>query len=274
MEQTHKCSKCGKEKRTEDYPHAKGKRHSWCRDCHKLAKAEYRRKYRETNPRKKRIAEDYLTEDGRAICAKCNKPHPLDHYQGGNGGGWCRACRTSLEISRRRENGVSAREMSVIENDRKLCMHCKEMKTLCEFYPLERGLGGVTTYCKPCLKVRYYNRESARIQTAKYRKANRERHLAAHRVRMFEYRTRKKVLSDGTATDEFLRVLYAQETCHYCGKYTEREDRTADHKTPLVFGGPHSADNLVMACWTCNSSKRDLPYEDFLNKAKELQNGL
>lgn len=268
-EQTHKCTKCGEVKVENDFPHAKGKRHSWCRACHKIAKAEYRKKYREENPRKVRIAEDYLVENGtKSVCVKCSVAYPLCHYQGGRGGGWCRACRAELERERRRKQGIKPKSFSVIEGGEKLCMSCKTMKPLVEFSPSERGLGGLAAYCKPCQNSRYNDREKGRKATARYREKHRERHLARHRVRMYEYRTRKLVSSDGTVTDEFLKELYGTKICHYCKKETPRKLRTADHMTPLNLDGTHSASNLVMACWTCNSSKRDIPYDEFVAKLK------
>lgn len=267
MEARYCCSKCGTEKGEGEFPHAKGKRHSWCRDCHKAANKEWRKKYREANPRKTRIAEDYLTGDGRMICSHCHVAKDLDQYRNGKPG-WCRECRAELERKRRLEKGIQPKAYSRIEGDKKLCMHCKEMKPLSDFNPAKRGLGGVAAYCKPCAKDRYYDKEVARETTAKYREVNRERHLALHRVRMHERRTKKKVTSDGTVTDAFLKTLYAQSKCHYCGNETEKDQRTADHRIPLGKGGPHSASNLVMACWTCNSSKRDLSEEEFLERMK------
>ncbi len=56
--------------------------------------------------------------------------------------------------------------------------------------------------------------------------------------------------------DEGLKVALA-EFCCYCGR---RDDLSLDHMIPRMKGGPHSADNLVVACRSCNSSKhaRDL----------------
>jgi len=167
---------------------------------------------------------------------------------------------------KREKNGICVRPMSRIEDGKKLCMCCNEMKELSEFSPSTRGLGGIATYCKPCIASKYKDKEKAKAATSLYRKRNRERHLANHRVRMFEYRTKKKVTSDGTVTDELLKSLYAEPACYYCGEDTPSNLRTIDHKIPLSKGGGHVADNLVMACWSCNCSKRDLNEIEFLRK--------
>lgn len=51
--------------------------------------------------------------------------------------------------------------------------------------------------------------------------------------------------------------------CCYCGRHAEAADAhavlTLDHVTPRELGGGHEAGNLVTACLTCNSARRDLP---------------
>ena len=42
-------------------------------------------------------------------------------------------------------------------------------------------------------------------------------------------------------------------------------NRTLDHKIPLIRGGTHSKDNCVMACVSCNCSKKDKTDKEFLN---------
>ena len=53
------------------------------------------------------------------------------------------------------------------------------------------------------------------------------------------------------------RKIILSEFCSYCGS---QDHLTLDHMIPRMKGGPHSADNLVVACRSCNSSKqgRDL----------------
>lgn len=48
----------------------------------------------------------------------------------------------------------------------------------------------------------------------------------------------------------FIRDNY---TCQYCGVHTR--DLTLDHVIPRSKGGPHTWDNLVSACRTCNHRK-------------------
>lgn len=169
--------------------------------------------------------------------------------------------------SKRQADGVPVRKSSKVDGDEKLCLLCGEMKPLFSFSPTSRGLGGVAAYCKPCFSSHYgQSDEVAKKATAEYRERHRERWRANHRIHMFERRTKMTASKDGTVTDKFLRDLYSEKYCHYCLQYTEPGQRTADHVVALNNGGAHSASNLVMACFTCNSSKRDLTEDEFMNR--------
>lgn len=51
-------------------------------------------------------------------------------------------------------------------------------------------------------------------------------------------------------------------TCTYCGGVAE----IADHKIPTSKGGKGDPDNLVAACWSCNSRKKNMGYDEFIKK--------
>lgn len=74
----------------------------------------------------------------------------------------------------------------------------------------------------------------------------------------------------GTVTKQVVIGLYAQSLCAYCGRFVEESMRTIDHKMPLSRGGLHSASNLAMACFSCNSSKAARADTEFM----EARNGL
>jgi 5-methylcytosine-specific restriction endonuclease McrA len=202
-------------------------------------------------------------------CPHCSVMKTFVNFQIGEIGkpvGWCRKCRAEKEAERRRSNGITKKEFSQIVDGEKLCMNCKLFKAFSRFSPAERGIGGLAAYCKPCTADKYRNKEKARLATARYRAKNRAKHLANHRVQMFERNHFKKVGTDGTVTTEFINSLYATTHCHYCFLFTPPEKRTADHLTALAKGGLHSTSNLVMACHSCNSSKRDLSEHEFRSR--------
>jgi hypothetical protein len=80
------------------------------------------------------------------------------------------------------------------------------------------------------------------------------------KYRTFNYIIRAKLfkgLKDGTMNirslfdDEKIKIQTGQ-ICNYCGS---PEKLALDHIFPLKYNGKDNADNLILACKTCNSSK-------------------
>lgn len=202
------------------------------------------------------------------VCPKCGIEQEAIFFQKykGNPGGWCRSCRTEKERERRRTKGMKERQRSNIENGRKLCMECLEMKDIDNFYRSERGLGGRSAYCHQCSKNKFYNKDKAREATQRYRKRHMERWRSIHRLHQYNRRALIKASDDGTVSDEFLKLIYSTKECYYCKNEILPDDRTIEHLIPLSRGGLHTATNIVMSCFTCNSSKRDLLEHEFLEQ--------
>jgi hypothetical protein len=57
------------------------------------------------------------------------------------------------------------------------------------------------------------------------------------------------------------------DVCCYCDG---ESDLTLDHLIPQYKGGKHSADNLVVACRFCNSSKKALDLLEWMDKRDEF----
>jgi len=55
--------------------------------------------------------------------------------------------------------------------------------------------------------------------------------------------------------------------CCYCGR---QSDLTLDHMIPQFSSGKHSADNLVVACRSCNSSKNKTDFLEWMAKRGEF----
>jgi 5-methylcytosine-specific restriction endonuclease McrA len=72
-----------------------------------------------------------------------------------------------------------------------------------------------------------------------------------------------KYNAEGTFTMvEFeAKCLLYGNTCVYCGNV---EPLTADHVIPLSKGGSNNIDNILPVCKSCNSSKKDKTFEEFL----------
>lgn len=163
---------------------------------------------------------------------------------------WCHSCRT--EYNRNKYFGGRKAKKAIKTETHKECMHCHVMT-------LREDMSG--SYCKPCYKARYYDKEKGRKYTAEYRKRNPERWRSIHRIHQFNRKSLIKATDDGTVTDEFLKELLSTKDCYWCKEEILEDQRTVEHLIELSSGGLHSASNLVMACFSCNSSR--------LNKGKK-----
>jgi hypothetical protein len=58
----------------------------------------------------------------------------------------------------------------------------------------------------------------------------------------------------------------SDDHCHYCNvelSTLEARHQTLDHVHALNAGGPHTVENIVPACASCNNSKKDKPLNVF-----------
>src|SRR5437867_7000327 len=95
------------------------------------------------------------------------------------------------------------------------------------------------------------NLDHLRSTQSQYKKNNRDKYNIYEQKR---YTT--KLNADRGFTPEqweLLKQIYGHR-CAYCGK---KRKLTMDHVIPLSKGGLHHASNIVPACKTCNSVKRD-----------------
>jgi hypothetical protein len=67
---------------------------------------------------------------------------------------------------------------------------------------------------------------------------------------------RTQALSSGTIGTIVVRD---RSTCAYCARVLTRSEIQLDHVLPRVEGGRDRADNLVVACASCNQSRGDGP---------------
>lgn len=199
-------------------------------------------------------------------CLGCRKPRPQQDFAAMKGGrlglnSKCRTCTVEIQRQAARARGIKQKVFSRVEGDLKLCVRCHEMKALDGFAVSPRGLCGRSAYCRSCASARYHddikNREARRINTARWRKENRPRALALHRLHQWKRRNQIDAATDGTVTDAVLEQVYETEACAYCRHSIPQILRTLDHIIALAKGGLHSASNVTMACLSCNSSKAD-----------------
>lgn len=196
-------------------------------------------------------------------CSKCNADKPLTNFHATkrNPDGsiktfssWCSQCK----IEKYRETSKSPKRFIAficLNTQIKECSGCNVKLPFSDFTKSTKGSGGISAYCRPCFKDRYYNKDKSRKQSSKYRSENKESWNAYHRVSQFNRVSKIKAVSDGTVTKEFAKSVYDTEVCYWCKSFIDRPNRTMEHLIELSAGGPHSASNIVMACRSCNSSR-------------------
>ena len=140
---------------------------------------------------------------------------------------------------------------------------------------------------------RLRNREYSRLKAKAWRdadperarastKANyikyREKHIAKAlawqrnnpdkvRIRAHNYRARKKK-SSGKLSIDLRSVLHSEQggRCVYCFQELTGKRASLDHFVPLALGGKNVDENMVLACHSCNCSKRHTHPMEFLRR--------
>lgn len=79
---------------------------------------------------------------------------------------------------------------------------------------------------------------------------NRTHHII--RTKLFNGLLSGKLSMRSLYDDERIK-LRSEAACAYCGS---RRHLSVDHLIPRIKGGPDDADNLILACRSCNSSKQ------------------
>jgi 5-methylcytosine-specific restriction endonuclease McrA len=82
---------------------------------------------------------------------------------------------------------------------------------------------------------------------------------AAKKHRDYARRKRAIVPTRPVTAEDWLEILQQHKhRCHYCREpFTEESPATIDHVIPLSKSGLHVKENLVPACRSCNSTKKD-----------------
>lgn len=110
------------------------------------------------------------------------------------------------------------------------------------------------------------NREERRVRQAAYRAANPEawrewskRNPEKIRLAQLTRRTRMHEGSTAEVTPKDIQKLINRHDgcCVYCGIKPTNEPMQIDHVVPISKGGSNTIGNLLPACRSCNSSKRD-----------------
>jgi len=157
----------------------------------------------------------------------------------------------------------------------KRCNTCGEICTIGDFSKARNKKCGVRGSCKTCeakKRLEYFyknhkkqlhiaaiwkekNREHIKVYDRERRKNNPEKRREYKEARV----AREKGAPIATLTVKewyFIKQSY-NFRCVYCGKKVKK--LTKDHIIPLSRGGNHTMDNVVPACFSCNSRKKAGP---------------
>jgi len=111
------------------------------------------------------------------------------------------------------------------------------------------------------LKYAKKNREENKEHFKKYLKSylKTENGKAAAQRGRTKRQARERTIINTLTSQEWLDILKQYDyKCAYCGcKFDENNPPTRDHVIPISKGGDNTKENVVPACQSCNSKKRD-----------------
>lgn len=242
------CCTCKKEKPVECFSknkNAKDGLKEYCKECAAVKSAEYREKCRQKiNAKKRRAYEDSKLEAdqrtdaelklGSKVCTICKEEKPIaEFYKRGNGGfyNYCKKCANKDARKYYRINKLKIHGRKVEYNR----LHKEEIRRYNGRYYLNHSL-------------------SAKIRAKKWAEDNYDRNIDHKTMSFQRVRSKKAGLKSSFTRDEwiFCKTVFGNK-CAYCGKKLKRA--TQDHVLSIQDGGTYTADNIVPACVSCNSSK-------------------
>lgn len=210
------------------------------------------------------------------------------------GRGWCSAHwnRWSVHGDPLADKRVELYRAIDHDDGTRTCSKCRERKPLDDFHRVKGATLGRRSDCKVCRGAQMSawhaaNREQRAAKKRAWQEANpdiyrqrqRERNnlperREKHAIRVARRRTRLAGAEvDPGVTRANLRKQYG-DACFYCAqqmtfKRIRRDDpwpsnlATLEHVHPVALGGTHTWDNVVLACWRCNCSKKATPHSEW-----------
>lgn len=135
----------------------------------------------------------------------------------------------------------------------KICTKCKIEKDNIYYYPIKAGWGRsarLSSACKECIKK----------QTGKFSKINRKQVNAYAKSKGYwswSYKSKRQAIPSELQIEIKDRD---QGVCCFCFG----SGGTVEHLTPITRGGDNNYNNLITLCSSCNSSKNNQTFLEWL----------
>jgi rubredoxin len=190
-------------------------------------------------------------------CSKCKEIKAKSEFgknpKSKDGLQWkCRACQSAYQRERRERNKLKNADRTEFP-ETKRCPTCGETKAGSEFSRHSSAPDGLSGQCKPCAaEYKAANKLNTAVRKG-YRKA-------------VELGNHAEEFTGGDLEAHWSANGISAEHCNYCNvelSTLEAKDQQLDHVHALSADGPHTMDNIVPACASCNKSKKDKPLEQF-----------
>jgi 5-methylcytosine-specific restriction endonuclease McrA len=151
----------------------------------------------------------------------------------------------------------------------KYCVHCETTKSLSDFERRKDKVGSICKKCKNAKQNARYQTDEMFKQTMLHsaRQYSNNRYATDKEFRKAEQVRKQLRRATGSLTIEQWHDICKRYdySCAYCGS---PHNLTMDHVVPISKGGKTTSDNVIPACISCNSSKKD---KDMLEWYKETK---
>lgn len=266
--ETKRCNHCHEVKSIDDFsPADLGYFHGKCKACERDIDQKKRQEQYRNDPAGK-FFRPFVNEAGIRVkrCVDCHKEKPLSEFYANGKGRYHSKCNTCEKAIKKTEYDANPEKYraAALESARK---HPERTRA--------RFKRWYTTHTEHLTR---YRKERHVVHREKFLAVDRIRHIKnaeqerlyriAHRAEAAERAQRRRALQRNAPRVEKIKRLSIIErdkwTCYLCGQICTTTTVSLDHVVPLFRGGSHTADNLRVACRSCNSRKGAKLLHEFL----------